>query len=373
MNKNLAELCEYLNSYAASHQPCTKDQLQKAAAKEFSLTKTRSIFHREEFSVRFSSVQVKSFSNSVIGLSTLRRYDYAPFVVCVVRPHGVELLLANSTFLKKISHTSQKLTIDKVRGTFNGPDILRSYEGIVNKPENFEELFEIHAQFSWEENLARIVEKTYAIAPTGQRFEPSEEEKANILKTPEIAKLVCGNAEYVQLANDLSQIVGEKREEILEAASIENPKLRGDRLEQIITDAGSSHSLEDYGRTLTIGTDVKVDIKTKILSLKANPKGYNIEKMLKLLALGNTVFSFFFVGISIESRFIITRLVSIFDKSILNATKELDLWAGRNSRGVTQLIGNLKRVFDPDFFETIDVKQAQEFLKKLIDIPPVGP
>jgi hypothetical protein len=142
---------------------------------------------------------------------------------------------------------------------------------------------------------------------------------------------------------------------------------------QIITGAGSSHSLEDYSRTFTIGTGVKVDIKTKILSLKANPKGYNIEKILKTLALGNTVFSFFFVGISIESRSIVTRLVSIFDKSILNATKELDLWAGRNSRGVTQLTGNLSHIFDHEFSESIDVMQGREFLQKLIDLKAPGP
>lgn len=322
--------------------------------------------------MRFSSVEVKSisksFSNSVIGLSTLRRYDHAPFVVCVVRPLGVELLLANSTFLKKISHSSHQLRIDKVRGTFNGTDIVRSYEGIENKPENFDELFEIHAQFSWEENLARLVEKTNAIAPTGQRFEPSEQQRANILQAPEIANMLSGNAEYIELGNDLTRIVSEKLEEILAAAAIENPKVRGDKLEQIITSAGSFHSLEDISRTLTIGAEVKVDIKTKILTLLSNPKGYNIDKVLKELASGNSVFSFFFVGINIEERYVVTCLVSILDKSILNATRVQYHWAGRKSRGVTQLQGNLKHIFDTNFSETIDVKLAQECLQKLIDL-----
>src|SRR5713226_8050241 len=125
MSKNLAELCKYIHSYATSHRSCTKDQLQKATAKRFSLNQQRSVFSSEAFAVRFSSVRGVTFANCVISLSALQKYDRAPFVVCVVRPNGVELMLANSTFLNKISHSSQQLRIDNVRGTFLGHDILR--------------------------------------------------------------------------------------------------------------------------------------------------------------------------------------------------------------------------------------------------------
>lgn len=292
MNKPLIDLCQFIQSYAASNPNCTKDAILKATVQKFSLTKERSLLYREEFAVRFSSAQGATFSNSVLSLSALQKYDRAPFVVCVVRPSRVELLLANSTFLKKISHSSQQLRIDNVRGTFLGHDIIRVYEGIENKPENFEKLFDIHAQFTWEENLIRLVEKTNAIAPTGQRFEPSAQQKTNILKAPEIANLLSHHAEYIQLGNDLAQIVSENLEAILEAGAIENINIRGNKIEQIITSAGNFHSLEDISRTLTIGIEVKVDIKTKSLTLASSPKGYNIDKVLKVLASGNSVFSF---------------------------------------------------------------------------------
>ena len=372
MSKNLAELCKYIHSYATSHRSCTKDQLQKATAKRFSLNQQRSVFSCEAFAVRFSSVRGVTFANCVISLSALQKYDRAPFVVCVVRPDGVELLLANSTFLNKISHSSQQLRIDNVRGTFLGHDILRVYEGIENKPENFEKLFDIHAQFTWEENLARLVERTTLIAPTGIRFEPSAQQKANILRAPEIANLLTRDPEYIQLGDDLARIVNDNVGAILEAATIDlnNINLRGNSIEQIITSAGNFHSLEDVSHTLTAGTEVKVDIKTKILTLSSSPKGYNIDKVLKMLATGNSVFSFFFVGINIERSYVVTCLVSILDKSIVNATRVQFHWSGRNSRGVTQLSGNLSEVFDRTFSETVDVEQARKFLQELIDIEP---
>jgi hypothetical protein len=372
MNKALANLTKFLKGYAKSHPKCTKDKISKATAKEFSLTKKRSVFYCDEFAVRFSSAAGQSFSNGVLSLSALKQYDQSPFIVCVVRPEGVELLLANSTFLKKISHSSQQLRIDNVRGTFLGRDILREYEGIDNRPENFDELFDMHAQFTWEENILRLVESTNSIVPTGQRFEPTEKQSSNILQASELANILSKNPEYLQLGKDLAQLVDKNLEAILEAGSIENINLRGNRIEQIITSSGNFHSLEDISRTLTIGHEVKVDIKTKILALTSNPKGYNIDKVLKALALGNTVFSLFFVGINTESKYVVTCLVSILDETILNATRIQFHWAGRNSRGVTQLTGDLSRVFDPDFSETVNVKRAKEFLQRLVELKPIG-
>jgi hypothetical protein len=373
MSKNLAELCKYINSFVASHPSCTKDQLQKATAEQFSLIQQRSVFSSEAFAIRFSSVRGATFANCVISLSALQKYDRAPFVVCVVRPSGVELLIANSTFLKKISHSSHQLRIDNVRGTFLGHDIFRVYDGIENRPENFEELFGLHSQFAWEENLARLVERTTAIAPTGVRFEPSVKQKVNILRAPEIAKLLSQDPEYVKLGDELARIVRDNAGAILEVATtdINNINLRGNKIEQIITSTGNFHALEDVSHTLTAGTEVKVDIKTKILTLSSSPKGYNIDKILKVLATGNSAFSFFFVGINLEQRSVVTRLVSILDELILNSTTVKFHWAGRNSRGVTQLSGNLGGLFDPHFSETIEVERAREFLAMLIDIEPV--
>lgn len=80
--------------------------------------------------------------------------------------------------------------------------------------------------------------------------------------------------------------------------------------------------------------------------------------------------SFFFVGIDIEAGNIKTCLVSIFDRTILKATRVQFHWAGRNSRGVTQLTGDFVSIFNPDFSEDIDVSLVKDFLMKLIDLKP---
>lgn len=366
----LAALTSFLETYAQNHPGCSKDELARATASQFDLQKARSVYFRPEFAIRFSTARGVSFSNVVLSLSALRMYDHTPFLVCIVRSTGIELLMANSTLLKKISHSSHQLTIDNVRGSFLGHDISRIYANLDNVPSNFNALFSLHSQLTWEENLERLVEQSNAIVATGVRFEPSSEQQQHILKVPEIARLLSNHPEYLQLHVDLSQIVQENRDAILAAGHIDNVNLRGNAIEQIITQAGNFHSIEDATRTLTLGTEVKIDIKTKILSLTSSPKGYNIDKTLKALSDGNTVVSFFLVGVNIEEEYLVTCLVSIFDKTILNATRIQFHWAGRNSRGVTQLTGDLKTLFGSDFKEEVNVSDSQAFLQKLIDLKP---
>ncbi len=219
----------------------------------------------------------------------------------------------------------------------------------------------------------RLVEQTHAIVATGIRFEPSPIQTHHILDAPALARSLSHHLEYVQIHADLSQLVQVNRDAILTAGRIDNINLRGNAIEQIITQAGNFHSIEDASRTLTLGTEVKIDIKTKILSLSSSPKGYNIEKILKALSDGNTVVCFFFVGVDMEAEIIKTCLVSIFDRTILNATRIQFHWAGRNSRGVTQLSGDLKTLFGPEFAENVDISAAQAFLQKLIDLKPPSP
>ena len=108
--------------------------------------------------------------------------------------------MANSTFLKKISHSSQLLRVDNIRGSFNGSDIFRIFGEFRNSPENFDELFEIHKQISFEENLIRLVESTNGIIPTGNKFEVSEENINLILNSPQRAKNFSESIEFLQLS-----------------------------------------------------------------------------------------------------------------------------------------------------------------------------
>ena len=320
-----------------------------------------------DFSIRFSEAAAASFANTVIGLSTLQKYDHLPFVVCVVRPSGVQLLLANSTLIDKVSHSSHELRIDNVRGSILGTNIVRTLTGLANTPQNFDALFTVHQEFTWGENLARLVEATSAIAGTGTIYLPNEVEIRHILGAPELAIRVAQDVEYVANLKRLTDLVLTGRQEILAAALIDNVNLRGNRIEQIITNAGNLHALEDITIGLAAGFDIKIDVKSKLLEKPSAPKLYNIDKMLRLLATGRSVFAVMFVGIEPKRGMVLPQIVSIFDESIIDATRVQFHWAGRNSRGVTQLTGDFSNIFSAMFRESIDITKAKQFLQGLID------
>jgi hypothetical protein len=109
-----------------------------------------------------------------------------------------------------------------------------------------------------------------------------------------------------------------------------------------------------------------VDVKTKLLNLASSPKAYNVDKFLETLAAGNKILSFFFIGIDSANQITKTRLVSVLDDTILKATRIQFHWAGRNSRGVTQLTGDLTSLFDRQFREAVNVADAEKFLHMLM-------
>lgn len=365
---SISDLIQFLDDYTQRNTFFSKEAVAIAVKNHFALLRSRSVYHNDYLAIRFSEASGSSFSNTILGLSTLRNYDERPFFVCVIRSRSIELLLSNSTFLKKVSHSSQQLRVDNIRGSFLGHDILREYEGIPNTPQNFENLFLIHKEFSWEENLARLVEATNNIVPSGSRYSPTLQERNNIIASAEIAHTLSSSSEYLSLGETLAQLVEENQSTILDIGNIENINIRGNRIEQTITNAANFHGVEDLSYTLSVGSRVLVDIKTKILTLASSPKGYNIDKVLRSLGAGNTVFCFFFIGLDIDAQNLSTRLISILDRSILNATRIQFHWAGRNSRGVTQLTGDFSAIFSSSYSEMVDIEQAQSFLQRLIDL-----
>ena len=366
--RSISVVIAFIRNLKATNPGLSKDQISSAAAQKFNLKCTRSVFHCPEFAIRFSTAAGTSFSNVVLSLSALSLYDKTPFIVCVVRSLSVEFLIANASFLRKISHSSHQLRIDNVRGSFLGHDIMRDFDGMRNAPENFEELFARHAAFSWKENLQRLSEATTSIIPTGSRFIASDAQATTIFSSAELAARVSATPEYANIQNFLAVLVRQKREAILRAAAVENVNQRGNSIEQIITNSSNFHALEDLSFALGRGLEVHVDVKTKLLNRASSPKGYNIDKFLKLLASGNRLLSFFFVGIDLEGHAVGTRLVSALDETILSATRIQFHWAGRNSRGVTQLTGDLNSIFADGFVEVIDVPKAVAFLKNLIGL-----
>ena len=363
-----------------------KARLAKLLSENFRLTKDRSVYYCTDYAIRFSSSATQNFGNTVLSLSNLRKYDDRPFVVCLVTPTKNFCLIANTTFLKKISHSSQELRENNIRGSFNGSDIVREFEGIGNATENISRLFDIHADVGFEGNLPRLVEATNNISPSGAKFAVSDFALVNILSAPCRAIHFVASPDATTLKSELDTIVAKYENEIWLAALIENVNVRGRVIEYLIAGdderlrqrliaalkSGRSglpsfktkNALGDYQRNFD-AFDTETDVKTKIMILKSNPKAYNVDKMLDFLARDRSVFMFYFVGFD-PRNIVNTALVSIFQKDLLAATILLRHWAGRNSRGVSQFEGRAINSLIEQPSAQIDGPKAKNFLERVI-------
>lgn len=380
------EIMQSLVSFIAERDGITdKALLTRQVQSEFGLTKDRSVFACRDFAIRFCTANTRSFSNTVLSLSVLQKYDRIPFIVCLVTPEKNYLMLANTTFLRKISHSSQELRVDNIKGSFNGSDIMRDFEGIYNEPCNFEFLFTSHENYSFRENLERLVEATNNIHPTGKRFMPTMQQVSCIMRSVERAQDFLQSVDYDILNEDLQARVNAVASEIAIAAFIDNVNLRGRIIEYLITSADDLRSvlidalhtgrslpeiytadeLGDYERNFE-DFDTETDIKTKVLFLSSNPKGYNIDKLLSFLATEKSVYLIYVVAIDKHKR-ISTRLCSMYNRQILNGTRIIKHWAGRNSRGVTQYDGNALESTIFDYDSAIDTMAAENFIRGCID------
>ncbi|WP_411833381.1 hypothetical protein [Pseudoxanthomonas mexicana] len=365
-----------------------KMQLARLAADEFKLIKDRAVYCCADYAVRFSASETVNFGNTVASLSRLQKYDDRPFIACVVTPQRNHCLLANTTFLKKVSHSSQALRENNIRGSFNGSDIVRELEGIENCAANIQRLFAIHAGVGFEGNLPRLVEATNGISPTGVKFAIDASSWTNILAAPARAIRFAASAHAATLKAELDAQVEKYRAEILVAALIENVNVRGRVIEYLIAGEDEAlrqnlvsalrngrsgppafktgNALGDYSRRFE-AFDTETDVKTKVLILNSNPKAYNLDKVLEFLARDRSVFGFYFVGID-PGRIVATTLVSMFQQDLLRATLLLRHWAGRNSRGVAQFEGTAINDLIESDDTRIDEAAAIAFLERVANL-----
>jgi hypothetical protein len=363
-----------------------KAHLVRIVVDTFRLTKDRSVYYCPDFAIRFSSSSKRAASNTVASLSRLQKYDDRPFVVCLVTKDVNHCFLANATFLKKISHSSHKLRENNIRGSFNISDIRAEFEEIANVPPNFDRLFAIHAGIGFEGNLARLVEATNNISPTGVKFAVNEAAASAILAAPQRAQQFIESEDCKVLKAELDAKVDRFRNEILLAALIESPKVRGTVVEYLISGEDerlrqelvgalvsgnrdlpylkTENALGDFHRVFP-AYDTETDVKTKVMILNSNPKAYNLDKLLEFLSNPRSVFMLYIVGID-PGRIVSTVLVSMFQKKLLRATILLKHWSGRNSRGVSQFEGATLNhlIMAPEF--AIDPDLSREFLQRII-------
>ena len=264
---------------------------------------------------------------------------------------------------------------------------MRNFEGVQNTPINFEFLFTSHENYSFEENLERLVEATNNIAPKGKRFEPTQRQRMCIYESIERAITFLQSKEYILLDEDLHNRVCSVESEILIASLIDNVNVRGRVIEYLITsredtlkhtlmrclhegthlpEISTPDKLGDYERNFK-NYITQTDIKTKVLFLNSNPKGYNIDKLLSFLAEERSVYLIYIVAID-ENENIKTKLCSMYNDQLLSGTKIIKHWAGRNSRGVTQYIGkNLESIINR-FDWGIDSIKSQKFISECLEL-----
>lgn len=388
MNTACKDFVNYIVESAPKHN---KQNVEKAVCQKYRLIKDRKVYHNDYFAVRFSysKSDSESFGNTVLSLSALEKYDSIPFFVVLVRQNSDNLmLLSNTTFLKKVSHSSQELSTTNIRGSFNGSDIMREYNGLRNSPMHFDELFSIHQGFDWNDNLTRLVDATSKIKPVNEKFLPTDLELTNIFNSIKRAQDFVTSNNFKVLEDDLNTRCKKCKNEILIAQRIENTNIRGRLIECLITSDDEQrtkllNNLKDLESALpTYDTrnglgdyfvrydngDTYTDIKTKVIYLNSNPKAYNIDKFLKQMSDTRSVFLFFFIGLD-ENSIFKTLLCSVYHSKLVDNVIFQFHWAGRSTRGVTQFSGSSidEMLQESSFVNHIDRIQCENFLRSLLD------
>ncbi|MYA89692.1 MAG: hypothetical protein F4X97_14785 [Boseongicola sp. SB0662_bin_57] len=361
------ESIDFIKRLKSERLDAGKAEIQRAWVEWMNPERVRSVFVTDSFAMRFSEANAGAFSNTVLSLSALERHDAQPFVVAIVRPSRVDFMLANATFLKKISHSSQRLRVDNVTGSFNGSDILAEYEGIPNTPDSFGRLFARHESISWEENLERLVAATNDVVARNVRFKPTGAEIDAILAAPARFAAAMNAVEFAEAEHDLSACMEAAKPDILAAVQIDNVNIRGNAIERLIAGEGNTHELGDAVRPFGDG-ELVIDVKTKLLNRTSAPKAYNVDKVLRFLAKPESVLAFFIVGVDAKRGRVFGRLLTVLDDAVIESVRVQEHWAGRDSRGVTQLSGSSwHRVFAASFEPVIREDAARRFLQDLIE------
>ena len=370
----------------------TKEEMIEVVCQNFTMVKDgRAIYHTDFFAVVFCYSKNNSFSNVVLSLSKLEKYDHIPcFVVLVKKDLDNVIYMINTTFLDKISHSSNDLRIDNIRGSLLGSNIRKEIVEIAkrNQPADFDDLFSYHQGFTWQENIERLVESTNNIKPNKEKAVLNDNEKKNLLKAPSRAICSVNSEDYNILLDDLRNRCEEVKEAILVASHIDNVNIRGRLIEVLITSNPDErnkllrnlgeieHLLPTYDTKNDLGDYVRTfeksnsytDIKTKVLYLDSNPKAYNVDKFLKCMGKDKSVFMFFFVGID-ETGIVNTVLASVFHNKLQKTTLLQHHWAGKGTRGAAQFNGKTinELLREDPFINQINEEDSQRFLMGLLE------
>jgi len=369
------ELQLAVRAYYKQYTPIEKSRAVDELTSQLSFVKKGKLYIAmdEQYAVRFSYSTKDSFANTVLALKNVLKYDHIPVILCLLKPLSYEFMLVNTTFLKKISHSSKALTETNIRGSFLGHDIMREVELspdrlLLNAPEHFSELFAFHQGMDTDDNIARLVEETSQISSQKSAFMIDDKMKERIYQS--LLYSFTMNNELQRVKAELDLLVFRNSDRIFEIAAEEasNVNLRGNRIEQLLTSEGlNQHGLADDTRELADGGRLLIDIKTSTGSATANAKLYNIDKQLKALSDGRTVSAVYLIHINAGQQELSTYMVNCFDEAILDHTLIQHHWSGRSSRGSSQLHAKVFQALDEDNrAPRLNKERALEFIDSLI-------
>ena len=161
---HLAELVAFLLNWRDANPNGSKKVLAAEVLARTDLKLDKALLVGKHCVLRISQMQeVGNDSSAVAAFRKIEEYDDRPIVVCLFTSRGMRLLLANSTFLEKVSDRSYRLTSEHLAGSIFDSDILAAHEGIANLPANFDKLWAVHLATNPADNLSRIVGATKAM------------------------------------------------------------------------------------------------------------------------------------------------------------------------------------------------------------------
>lgn len=239
---------------------------------------------------------------------------------------------------------------------------------------------------SFNDNLERLVDSTNGIVGRIPKFVIDPYTRERIYDSVSRAESFLRSPEYKDLSDDLDNRAYKVQTEIAIAAFIDNVNLRGRIIEYLMTDNGSTLKMQiidalnhrrplpgfktedklgDYSKRYS-DYYTETDIKTKVLFLDGNPKAYNIDKLFEFLSARDSVYMIYLLGVD-EDGHLVSRLCSVFDSRLIEATNIQHHWAGRNTRGVTQFVGSaLRDILLSDEPTGINKNIAYDFLDVLM-------
>jgi len=186
---SLNDLVAFLEDWRRRHPTGGKDALVRDSETRFRLGRDGALRVGQHFALRINeNTQSEKFPHAVVAIRKIVKYDHLPVVACLLTPTGQRLLLANTSFVRKVSHSSHRMRRVCLRGSILGNDIMSRCCGIPNSPENFQQLWSIHEQSDREANLDRIVEGTIGGRRHQSRWKPDAAEREAILAAPKLAR-----------------------------------------------------------------------------------------------------------------------------------------------------------------------------------------